>query len=548
MGKGVSLLSKLSSLSKWKSLLLIAGSVALISGTAIWSLFQKEEEAEEYIQPETSQTIFQEETEVDMAWERGEMTIEKLNTQVNLGEDNTLHLGVYTQNYNNLKWGKREIAFKQFTTINDAWSRVYIVHPKEVEVSDNGQIAYTVPKHEWIKLIPSEEDPLTKVVSEQGKTLVCEATGLVIPIPFAGDFLESFIDDAREAKEKVKNTDLEKIIQNGYVLTKIPAQTTRNLSSNITAREYAISFDTSSFKEGETIPAYLWIRTVLGDSSESASGSAPNKCGLEEKVIEFKLKAKKAEVRETVIAKEESKKEDKNSEEAVLNGKAYGPLVGIWTLASDSQKDRFIDWKPEEFLFFSPEGWGVTCPTHGGEMFRDRNTNEEYFFNYQIGKDKKIKKERYGNNELEGLNWKIASLDDFNLQMIYSDENGNFGGYKKYLKVVNEGQEYLIGRWGVEMKSSKVQEELKEKGLEFIFMKDNIGKILKDKKEVAHCFYILKHLNSPPRVLTYLLQGKLGSKDTQLDIFVCKYADESHKKVSVIQVTPYREFNLIKTE
>jgi len=512
--KGISLLSKLAGLSKIKSILQIAGSLVLIGGVATWSLFQKEDGAEKYIKPETSQTIFQENTELTMTYEDGETVNENLEMQVNLDEDNTLHLGIYTQNYNNTNWGKSEIALKKFTTINNGWSRVYVVRPREVKVSDNEQIAYTVPNHKWIELIPSDEDPLTKIVNEQGKTLVCESTGLIIPVPFAGEVLGKFIDDSREAKEKLKNTDLEKIIHSGYIVTKIPSQTTRNLSSNITAKEYTLSFDTSSFREGEKIPAYLWVRTALGDPSVSASGSAPNRYGLEEKVIEFDLTAKKAELK-----KEEIKKETD------ITGKGYEPLVGAWMKIQDNRAERTIKQDIGEILFFSQEGWGAVCTTYSEKMLRTRDINQECFFMYSVEKDGKDKKIIFDNKGRKAMTSEITILDEINLQIRHLDEYGNFQGYKKYEKIVSKNNTKLVGVWAMSPTREGDPEILKKEGM-ITFWEKNTGKITKDNKDLRHCCYITEYFSKSGLKL-YVFQRDLDDGCLEIETSFLEFIDDN---------------------
>lgn len=280
-------------MNKTKSLLTIIGSIIILGTTLVSSLKKEEEIVEKPEKSKTTETVYNETKKVELFLQDGEKREEDIKIQV--GVDNSedkIYFELQTQNFNNTKWKEEAIQRNSFTRINEGWSRVYLVHPKNVNISQVNQLGYAVPLHKWIKLIPVEECKECQIEQREGKKIITEASGLIIPIPGIDKLVGKFIDYQRNKKDSIQN-ELEKIVGEEMVVTNIPSNIQQNISSTLTARTYEIEMDTAQISEGEVIPIRLWTRTALGDPSIASGGMPPNRYGISEIVIPFEMVGKK---------------------------------------------------------------------------------------------------------------------------------------------------------------------------------------------------------------------------------------------------------------
>ena len=241
--------------------------------------------------PADKETIFNQTYPVEMTYDFGEKTEEKFRIQASLdSETNTLYLGTYTQDYNRKNWiGDKKISLpisKRHTSINYTYSRIFILRPQRVKISELEQKAYVVPKYKWIsELEPYEERETTQLLVETGESIIDK---ILSGIPFLNKIYDKFIKDAKE-KEQEYYEEIFKKIEEDYVVTRIFPYIPKNIMGHTeTAREYIIKFDTGNVQD--EIPIFVWMKIALGNPSNADYGSFPNKYGeLENILIKFNL-------------------------------------------------------------------------------------------------------------------------------------------------------------------------------------------------------------------------------------------------------------------
>ncbi len=237
------------------------------------------------------ETIFNQTYSVPMTYEFGEETEEKIRVQASLdSEKNILYFGTYTQDYNRRNWiGDKKQKFpipNRHTIINYNQSRIFILHPQRAKISETQQRAFIVPQYKWIsELEPYEEREGVQLLVEAGDKIVDK---ILSKIPFLGKAFDKFIKDSKEKEKEYYEAIFEKIDED-YTAIQIPPYIPKSLIGySETAREYTIEFDTGNTQD--EIPMFLWIKIALGDPSNAAYGSFPNKYGeLENILIKFNL-------------------------------------------------------------------------------------------------------------------------------------------------------------------------------------------------------------------------------------------------------------------
>lgn len=135
------------------------------------------------------------------------------------------------------------------------------------------------------ELEPYEEREGVQLLVEAGDKIVDK---VLSKIPFLGKIFDKFIKDSKEKEREYYETIFEKIDED-YTAVQIPPYIPESLIGYTeTAREYTLEFDTGNTQD--EIPMFLWIKIALGDPSNAAYGSFPNKYGeLENILIKFNL-------------------------------------------------------------------------------------------------------------------------------------------------------------------------------------------------------------------------------------------------------------------
>ncbi|MCK5043896.1 hypothetical protein KAR52_02755 [Candidatus Pacearchaeota archaeon] len=268
-------------------------SASMIAGGVYFSAIKKDNFGDCFKRPAHVVEICDEDYSIPVKDEFGKFMQEKLRITMELDkEDNVLYLGNYTQDYDTKDWSGTEKELlptnQRHTGINHVYSKTFILHPSEVKITNQEQIAFLIPNYAWDKnLKPYEKHKEAQMAIEGGEKIIDWALGQ-IPIPFFHDFIKQGIENATEKEKEYYETLFEKI-KKGYTATIIPSQIPNKLFGYTeTARESKISFDTHKLKEKAQI--YLWTKIALGNPTKSADNSFPNKYGeLENVVIEFSL-------------------------------------------------------------------------------------------------------------------------------------------------------------------------------------------------------------------------------------------------------------------
>jgi len=237
------------------------------------------------------ETVFNETYPIEMTYDFGKKTEEQLRIQASFDEEtNTLYLTTYTQDYNRRNWiGDKKISLpvpNRHTSINYNYSRIFVLRPQRVKISELEQKAYVVPKYIWTSgLEPYEQKETTQLIVETGESIIDQ---LFSAIPFLNKLYDKFVKNAEEKEEEYYEQIFEKI-EEDYVATRIFPYIPKNpIGQTETAREYIIKFDTGNTQD--EIPMFIWLKMALGDSSQSSYGSFPNKYGeLENILIKFNL-------------------------------------------------------------------------------------------------------------------------------------------------------------------------------------------------------------------------------------------------------------------
>ncbi len=229
---------------------------------------------------------------VEMISEYGEKTQEEIGLISTWDKkQNQLVFAIFTENCGKQDWSEEEQKISlpaRYTSVNHNFTKVFILHPKEVKISNLEQAAYLVPQHKEESLKPLEESPRAQAMLKAGELLVDWALAQT-KIPFANQLFDKFIEYSVQKSEEHYDEIFKEINEN-YTATQIPAFPVNRFGGFMeTARGYVISFDMSKAPEGD-VPMSLWAKIAFGDPSQSAHGSFPNKYGeLEGIVINFSL-------------------------------------------------------------------------------------------------------------------------------------------------------------------------------------------------------------------------------------------------------------------
>ncbi len=273
---------------------LITG-LAMVGGVLTRDLWLKEELGGPFERPAKIEQISNQTYPITLKYENGGESKESLRLSVELDrEKNTLYVGNYTKDYNKQDWtGKLEKvpAYAKHTRINP-FSKTILIHPPEVKVSGMEQRIHLAPQYGWSQEAkPYEKHEEAQRMIEGGEKLIDTVFG-IIPFPFLKDIFRSW-SKSKEIEEKERILKIANKLACGYTATIIPSYIKDKLTGSIeTAREYKISL--SEGQPDMKIPIYLLTQIVLGDPTNAASGSFPNKYGkLEAQIIEISLGQRK---------------------------------------------------------------------------------------------------------------------------------------------------------------------------------------------------------------------------------------------------------------
>lgn len=111
-------------------------------------------------------------------------------------------------------------AYKLFR-LNHTFSRLFIIHPKEVKISKINQKARLTPPCEMEELKPLEETPKAQWMLKGGEYLLEKALKKS-KIPFAKKIFDKFIKYSIEKENKTLQKTFDKINKN-YTVTRIPS-------------------------------------------------------------------------------------------------------------------------------------------------------------------------------------------------------------------------------------------------------------------------------------------------------------------------------------
>ena len=176
-------------MSFFKGLTSIVAGIALVGTALFYSMNKKEEIGENFEKPSASAELFSENYAVLMKDDFGKSMYEEILIKVELDKkEKTLYFGNYTGDYNRKDWSGNEKelipANKKHTNINPVFSKIFILHPKEIRISDLEQRAFLIPQYGWaINLEPFEEHKDAQMMIEGGEK-VFDGVLSEIPIPF----------------------------------------------------------------------------------------------------------------------------------------------------------------------------------------------------------------------------------------------------------------------------------------------------------------------------------------------------------------------------
>lgn len=261
--------------------------------TPVQSHAQKKEDLTHMYSKPTWEEILNETYSVEMIDEYKKKTQQKLQlTAIVCDEEKFIQFDYQIENFDKTNWTREEERIplnKRHTNINHTYTRVFILHPKEVRISGLEQAAYIIPPHRWEVLEPLEKSPKAELILKGGEKVVDWAIKKS-KIPFAKELFDKFVEYSRE-KERENYNEMFKKINENYVVTQIPSFPIDTFRAPIeTARAYKVFFDTANAKD-EEIPLTIWTKIALGDPSLAPHGSFPNKYGeLEGIAINFSLR------------------------------------------------------------------------------------------------------------------------------------------------------------------------------------------------------------------------------------------------------------------
>jgi hypothetical protein len=335
----------------------------MIAGGVYFSAIKKDDFGENFKRQTHVIEISNENYSVPIKNEFKKSMQEKLRIMVELDKkNNILYIGNYTQDYDRKDWSGTEKELlptdQRHIGINHVYSKTFILHPPEVKITNQEQIAFLIPNYSWDKnLTPYEEHKEAQMAIEGGEKIIDWALEQ-IPIPFFRDFIEQGIENATEKEEEKYYETLFEKTQEGYTATIIPSQIPNKIFGYTeTARESKIYFDTSKLKE--KVQIYLWTKIALGNPTISADNSFPNKYGeLENVVIEFSLEKKEIE------SVEEVDKINNELDWYFLQGKE---LEGITLVPKKDLEDQIIGALISKEAFNNP----LVYPEHMIELYKN---------------------------------------------------------------------------------------------------------------------------------------------------------------------------------
>jgi hypothetical protein len=299
--------------------------IAMIGGGIYYSLKKEDNFGKEFKRPSSAIELVDKRYNINLRNEFEKSISEKLRIKAELDkEKNILYFGCYTQDYNKENWtGTKKEPLplnKRHTNINNTYSRTFILHPENIEISTEQKV-FLIPQYKWDNNLKTYEEHKEAQMVIKGGNKILNWGISKIPIPFSKEMFEEFIGYSDKKKREHYRELFEKINKN-YVVTTIPPNIPNKIIGHTqTAREYKIQFDMNN-TNGE-VPMYLWTKIALGDPSKASHGSFPNKYGeLEGILIEFNLKRRIEESKRKNISNfppEETVKKD--LEEYFFQGK-----------------------------------------------------------------------------------------------------------------------------------------------------------------------------------------------------------------------------------
>ncbi len=462
---------------------IIAGLGMTIAGATL-SFFQNDALTNSKLEnnPRISKTI-------QLKEQTGKTIEEKLNYNWKVSKNNEVNFGVYTQNYNNQEWGAKEIQYKQFTNINDTYSKLYVIHPQEIQIKNKAQRAYLVPKHKWVEMTPYKKNKSAKLIIKGGKLAVKEV-GNLIPLPFKKQFQKKFMEYSEKKYQQKLNNKLEAIAKN-CTLTEIKNMTTKGLGQTKTAQEWTIEFENDSEQKA---PIYLWSRIALGNPSQATSGEALNRFGGQEEVVQILLNPGKT-LEEKIKSKDSS-----------FTGifKKTPQYIGVWECKDEVAKEKGY----KKIVNVFTKNW-MLIRTFSNSR---RTRNEVRFFTYEVKEKGNIV--TIMNKEQEfGMRMKFSKDKK---QFKIADDETTLTFKKKSLKLPKEESMHL-GTWKKDRK--KV----------LILKKDSTGIAIDQKrKKVTSLYYEVNYDPFTP-ILTLILNEK---DEARIQKFKMKF-DEKGKKMKV---------------
>ncbi len=262
----------------------------LIAGVTTYTVIKKNEFSEQFNRPSSAITIETKTQEIAMIDDSGKKSLEEVAITVDLDrEKNILYIGNYTQDYKREDWEgstrEKMPLHKRHTRLNSEATRIFVLHPKEISFTSE-QTAFLIPTYQWESLKPFEEhEGAQKIMG--GAEKIMENT--IFKIPFTEEILEKLIEYSDKNREEYRR-ELNKKTGKDYMLTRISPHIPEKLIGNTeTAREYKVFFDVSNIQKKE-VPIYLIANVYLGDPTESANNSFPNKRGeTKDMFVSFKL-------------------------------------------------------------------------------------------------------------------------------------------------------------------------------------------------------------------------------------------------------------------
>jgi alpha-tubulin suppressor-like RCC1 family protein len=234
-----------------------------------------------FVIAEEQKDLFNTTYPVTMLDEFGNMTSNNILISLSMNEENdTIYLDYKTDGYNKQNWTKSEektLLLDRYTKIHHGFTRLFLIRPTDVKISEIKQSAYFVPSYKFVDLVPLEKNYFAQMILKTGEKLIDWAISKSA-IPFANQIMDQFVE---YSVNKSKN-DYEKMfskINDTYVPDQIPSFPAISIGEIETARHYEIKLDMSAVKSDEDIPISLWLKIALGEPSKSAYGSIPNRYG-----------------------------------------------------------------------------------------------------------------------------------------------------------------------------------------------------------------------------------------------------------------------------